>query len=99
QKSLELTIIDPEKNVKLVLVKNPVTIGSSYDCQINLNDYSVSSEHCYIGKTKNGFFVVDLNSCNGIKVNNNEVDKTFLKDNDTILIGETIIEVKEIFVE
>ncbi len=94
-KGLVLLIQEPSLPQRQEMITTSVWIGSSGDCQICLHDLSVSYEHCYIQKTKQGFFIVDLQSCLGTKVNGENIQRTELHKEDTLCVGETTIIVKE----
>ena len=61
------------------LKKNPIA----------LNDAGASREHARIFKKGGQFWIVDLNSSNGVFVNGERVDRSELADDDEIRIGET----------
>jgi predicted membrane protein len=94
-KGLVLHVQEPSLPQRQETITTSVWIGSSKDCQICLHDLSVSYEHCYIQKTKQGFFIVDLQSCLGTKVNGETIQRTKLHKEDNICVGETTIIVKE----
>jgi len=65
------------------------TIGRGTGCTIILkNDTKASRSHAAIGRTKDRFAVVDMNSANGVFVNGQRVKKAFLEDGDSLLIGQ-----------
>ncbi|WP_018952631.1 AAA family ATPase [Thioalkalivibrio sulfidiphilus] len=63
------------------------TIGRTSACRIQLAHMSVSRKHAAILKADEHYFVVDLNSRNGIAVNGERVERRLLKDGDRIAIG------------
>ncbi len=67
----------------------PVSIGRSRVNEIRLDDVSVSSQHCRIIPEKGKHVLYDLGSTNGTFINDKKVQKAFLKEGDTIKIGET----------
>jgi len=94
-RSITFVVQEPGKKPRHVSIHTSSWIGSSKDCQLSLQDISVSQEHCYVQKTKNGFFVVDLQSCNGTSVNGKKIQRMKLQSNDVLQIGETTLTVKE----
>ncbi len=68
----------------------PVTIGRSPDCAIQLQDDSVSRRHCRITPETEGLVLADLGSTNGTYVNNEAIDQRPLQENDRIQIGRSI---------
>jgi membrane protein implicated in regulation of membrane protease activity len=95
RRSLQFLVQEPGKKPRYVSVNTSSWIGSSKDCQVSLQDISVSLEHCYVQKTTNGFFVVDLQSCNGTSVNGKSIQRKKLYNNDVLQVGETTLTVKE----
>jgi diguanylate cyclase (GGDEF)-like protein len=68
----------------------PILVGRSDDCDIQLNDHSVSRRHARIEKNGDGFIAVDLQSTNGTFVNHVPGSQTRLKDGDYLQIGNSI---------
>ncbi len=66
--------------------KQEIFIGRSKDCDIVLNDISVSRKHARVYKVNNKVFVEDLGSKNGIFVNGKKVSKAALNSTDTLFI-------------
>jgi Protein of unknown function (DUF3662)/FHA domain len=71
------------------LADDKVVLGRSRDCDITLDDPNVSRRHAEIRRENGAFWIVDLNSTNGIEVNGERVERARLSDSDTILIGKT----------
>jgi len=71
------------------VVKDKITIGRSKESDISLPDNTISRNHAYIIKTKEGYCLTDLGSFNGSKVNGKFVQTTLLKHEDEIDIGQT----------
>ena len=70
--------------VQLVVVKGPLVgktfevtdntiIGRSVDCQVRLDDLTVSRVHARIERRSQGYLLIDLGSKNGTHVNGQEV--------------------------
>ena len=65
------------------------TIGRSPDCEIFLDDVTVSRKHAVLVKRDNGFFVEDLGSLNGTFVNRRRIEaETQLENGDELQIGK-----------
>jgi pSer/pThr/pTyr-binding forkhead associated (FHA) protein len=64
-----------------------VLIGRGGDCQIQLNDPSVSRHHAKITRVYSEHFIEDLNSTNGVILNGRRVRKHVLKASDHVQIG------------
>jgi len=70
----------------------PVIIGRSPKCEIQIDQESVSRNHCRIGFEEGEFVVRDLGSTNGTYVNDNLVgDEGRLRHGDQLKVGRTIL--------
>jgi Mg-chelatase subunit ChlD len=64
-------------------------IGRSKDNELNLDDTSVSRRHAEIHRNSDGTFdIIDMNSMNGVYVNNEKVGKAELHEGDVLEIGD-----------
>lgn len=68
----------------------PVVLGRSSDCDIRINDYSVSRRHARIQPVADGYLAVDLQSTNGTFVNDVAASMCKLKDGDYLRVGNCI---------
>lgn len=88
-----LEIIKPGKNSNLKMggvipVQNSITIGRKEDNTVILNEEYVSSHHARIYIKNTDYFLEDMKSTNGTKLNSNKlVGKSLIKKGDTIQIG------------
>jgi pSer/pThr/pTyr-binding forkhead associated (FHA) protein len=78
------------------LEKSGVTIGRSPDCDIQIEESSVSSKHARIEMIPNpvvavltDIFIEDLGSMNGIFVNDEQVSRHIIQNKDRIRIAFT----------
>lgn len=71
----------------------PIAIGRGETNQIILADLSVSSVHAkvYFDERVGSICIEDLNSLNGISVNNLPTSKNILRDGDTIMVGDLVL--------
>ncbi len=69
--------------------KGRVVLGRSRDCDIQLTDPNVSRRHAEVRQEGSSFWVVDLDSTNGIEVNGKRVKRAKLADGDTFTLGTT----------
>ena len=76
----------------LSLKKDMVTIGRHRTNDVALHDEAVSRFHAEIERRGNEYFVRDLDSKNGVFVNDNLVLEWKLANRDRLLIGNTTIE-------
>ena len=65
-----------------------ITIGRSPDCEIFLDDVTVSRKHAVIAKSESGFTIRDEGSLNGTFVNKRRVENAELEDGDELQIGK-----------
>ena len=90
--SLQACIIierGPEKG-KSVPIHDRLTIGRHPANHVSLRDLSVSRRHARIELTPDGPYLVDLNSSNGIYVNDTRAeDRTLLLNGDRIGVGHS----------
>ncbi len=71
-------------------------IGTAPPRDIVVNDGFMSTDHCHINASPQGFVLVDPGSTNGCYVNDRKVQKHELVDNDTITLGKTNFKFKSI---
>lgn len=69
------------------LSADTLTIGRSPQCDIFLNDMTVSRDHATLNRTPQGYQIMDADSFNGLWVNNINVKDALLKDGDVVQIG------------
>jgi len=68
----------------------PLVIGRGSDCEIRINDHSVSRRHARIQPGADGYYAVDLQSTNGTYVNDTPASICKLKDGDYLRVGNCI---------
>lgn len=78
------------KMIKKYVLKatKPLTIGRGNDNDVVIDNSAVSGNHAAIAYEGNHFVLKDLDSTNGVLVNNKPVSKATLKDGDVIKIGK-----------
>lgn len=69
------------------LTGDSASIGRSPQCDVFLNDMTVSREHALLERVGNDWSIRDTESFNGVWVNNTNVDHVMLHDRDIIQIG------------
>ena len=70
------------------LVKQKVLLGRRNSCDISLRFPNVSSHHCQMELLNGHWFVRDLNSRNGIKVNGVRCDSKWLMPGDVLSVAK-----------
>jgi pSer/pThr/pTyr-binding forkhead associated (FHA) protein len=64
------------------------TIGRSPECEIFLDDVTVSRKHAVVVSRDDSFFVEDLGSLNGTFLNRRRIESGELSDGDELQIGK-----------
>src|SRR5437867_3525983 len=75
---------------RYTLTDKPLVIGRGNDCEIRINDHSVSRRHARIQPGADGYYAVDLQSTNGTYVNDVPASMYKLKDGDYLRVGNCI---------
>lgn len=78
-----------EKGKKILLVSRCTTLGRSVECNVLIKDSRVSRNHAEVLREENAFWLVDMDSSNGTRVNGTKVTRRELRDGDRIMIGST----------
>jgi hypothetical protein len=65
-----------------------ITVGRSPDCEIFLDDVTVSRKHAVLEKRADTFAIADEGSLNGTFVNKKRVESAELEDGDELQIGK-----------
>ncbi len=69
-------------------------IGRDVSNDIAIRDQAVSLVHCQIFSENNGWFIKDLGSTNGVKINGERLIRAELRDGDGLVIGNSKIRVE-----
>ncbi len=80
----------PNLGQRYTLSDHPLVLGRDDNCDICMNDDSVSRRHACIQPMPNAYSVLDLQSTNGTFVNDTRVSLQQLKDGDYLRIGTGI---------
>lgn len=80
--------------VRTRLSKRVTTLGRSRDRDLVVPDPNVSRAHCEIRHVGYDYFLIDLDSTNGVEVNGQMVTRHALADGDRIVIGTTELRVE-----
>ena len=68
--------------------EDATTIGRSPDCDIFLDDVTVSRQHAILRRNGNRFVIEDQGSLNGTFVNRRRIESAELADGDELQIGK-----------
>jgi adenylate cyclase len=82
-----------------VALRGGMTIGRSSDNDVVLRDFSVSRRHAVVEETDGRLQVRDLDSTNGVKVNDTFVTTGNIAAGDVVTIGNFELEVRDALVE
>jgi hypothetical protein len=71
--------------------KRRVVIGRSRECDIQVEDPNVSRRHAELRQEGASYWIIDLDSTNGLEVNGRRLKRSKLEDGDRVTIGSTEI--------
>ena len=91
-KKITLRVLDgADKGKTFEEIQVPVTIGREEGNTIQLNDERVSRYHLKIQQDHDDLVLTDLESTNGSKINNEEVQLRILRHGDLISVGRSTL--------
>lgn len=68
-----------------------VVLGRSRGCDIMLDDPNVSRRHAEVRQDGGAWWIIDLDSTNGVEVNGRRVDRAKLEHDDEIVLGTSTL--------
>jgi pSer/pThr/pTyr-binding forkhead associated (FHA) protein len=71
-----------------MIERNEVLVGRSAECDIIIDDVTVSRRHARISRKGMDLWIFDLDSLNGTYVNKKRIETAMLKNKDEIQIGK-----------
>ena len=77
------------------LERREMTVGRSPQCDIFLNDMTVSHDHATLQPVGEDFAICDAESFNGVWINNENVSQAVLADGDLVQIGAFVLEYRQ----
>ncbi|MGP8166178.1 MAG: FHA domain-containing protein [Steroidobacteraceae bacterium] len=83
----ELIRIDGDHNTTYPVVRR-TRIGRALGCELQIDSSSVSRHHALLLQGARELIIEDLNSTNGVVVNDRKVSRQILRDGDLVTIGE-----------
>lgn len=78
----------PDQGARYLLDQDITVAGRHPDCDIFLDDVTVSRRHAEFRRTSGGFDVVDLGSLNGTYVAGHIVERAALVDGVEVMVGK-----------
>ncbi|MBL1142362.1 MAG: FHA domain-containing protein [Proteobacteria bacterium] len=82
-------ISNDEKQTRYPITRTICRIGRSKDNELHLDDTSISRRHAEIHRNNDGGFeIIDLDSMNGVYINNEKIGKAELHEGDVLEIGD-----------
>ncbi|MFQ5660827.1 MAG: FHA domain-containing protein [Gammaproteobacteria bacterium] len=82
-------VVQDEKRTRYPITSTTWRIGRTRDNELTLQDSSVSRRHAEIQRYSNGKFIIfDVDSLNGVYVNEEKIKKKRLQEGDIIEIGD-----------
>ena len=69
--------------------KRRLVIGRSRECDVQLADANVSRRHAELRQEGASYWIVDLDSTNGLEVNGRRLKRSKLEDGDRLTLGST----------
>ena len=73
------------------VTRQRTTLGRSRDCDVQIEDPSASRRHAEVRQEGTAYWIVDLDSTNGLEVNGMRTKRAKLQNGDRITIGSTEI--------
>ena len=87
--SAALVVRGGDRAGETLLISDPLTrVGRSADCDISLDDITVSRCHAEIQRTSTGYLVRDMDSLNGTYLNRERVVEAQLRHDDELQVGK-----------
>ena len=71
-----------------------LTAGRGRQCEIHLDDQSVSRRHCTLEAVDGGIRVTDLGSANGTFINEQAIESGTARAGDVIRVGASALDVR-----
>ncbi len=85
-----------ERRERYAITHTTWRIGRSKDNEMPLDDHSISRKHAAIHRNDDGKFVlIDMDSLNGVFINDRQISKQTLHEGDIIEIGDIVLRFTE----
>ncbi len=99
-KALDLALSTAQLPDRLIIVQGPnvgtvfplleqkLLVGRGEECQIALDDASVSRVHVEVLRTEHGLMILDQGSSNGLRINGADLPSAMLRSGDVVELGD-----------
>lgn len=78
----------PNVGTTYPLLEQKLLIGRGEECQIALDDASVSRVHVEVLRTEHGLMILDQGSSNGLRINGADLPSAMLRSGDVVELGD-----------
>jgi pSer/pThr/pTyr-binding forkhead associated (FHA) protein len=89
----------PNKGKVYFLTGKRIILGRGEKADIQILDVKISREHAEISFINNNYIISDLSNQNGIIINDKKILQHSLRENEKIVIGQTVLKYNVIFVK
>ena len=88
-----VVLLGSDTGVRIPLAKPELTLGRTTEADVLLHDELISRRHAVIrcDPIRQTYTLVDLNSTNGTRVNQESIQEVILREGDKIFIGSTVL--------
>lgn len=86
-----LVVVEGAEAGKSYPLARALVLGRQKGVDVLVEDIAASREHCKVFAQDGDWFVIDLGSRNGTKVNGAKISRLLLNHGDAIVIGKTVI--------
>ena len=83
----------PDEGLSVTTDGESIVVGTADDCTLTLNDETVSRYHLELVGVPSGIRVVDLESTNGTRVGNLQLERAVVAPGTTLVVGNTRLHV------
>lgn len=78
----------PNVGTVFPLTEQKLLVGRGEECQIALDDASVSRVHVEVLRTEHGLMILDQGSSNGLRINGADLPSAMLRSGDVVELGD-----------
>jgi pSer/pThr/pTyr-binding forkhead associated (FHA) protein len=83
-----IVVQGPDVGATFPLTEQKLLVGRGEECQIALDDASVSRVHLEVIRTEHGLMVLDQGSSNGLRINGTDLPSAMLRSGDLLELGD-----------